>query len=149
MENVLVTNITDIPQTVIDIPKNVGVILNPGDKYVIDAYSVLHEYLYKSYQRKGLKVEIVNDSGIPECSDTIKIAGPITEPLEAIEANPEEINELVSEIAPVQETEIIKEEIPAEEVIDVPVAVDEVIEEVKEEPKKRSRKSKNSEKSEK
>lgn len=62
MKKVVVTNITNKDQTVINIPENKAVTISPGAGFVIDTYTSGHAYLYKSYQRKGLKVDYVDES---------------------------------------------------------------------------------------
>lgn len=64
MENKLViaNNTTDKVQTVIDITTNKPIEISPGMGCSIDIYNPKHTYLYKSYQRKGLLIEYVNES---------------------------------------------------------------------------------------
>lgn len=75
MSNVLVTNTTNVDQTVIIIPENHAMVLSPDSGAIIDTYNKNHSYLYKSYMRKGLKVEVVDDS-IFDNADLTKLVDP-------------------------------------------------------------------------
>lgn len=128
------TNITNINQTVIIIPENTGTVLAPGDSAIIDDYNPDHVYLYKSYQRKGLKVETVKGDEAPK-----KIVEPkVIEPEKIVEKQ-KEIPVKVEETAAETEPEVLPEITP------------ENVDEVKEATPKRKRsmkRTKNSDNSE-
>lgn len=112
MEHVLVVNTTDIDQTVIDIANNEARIVSPGAGCIIDKYTKDHSYLYKSYARKGLDVQIVDDSFF----DNVKLDPPVD--LEKVD---------ITDKPPVAES--------IEEVTET------ITEDTDKQPKKRSRKS--------
>lgn len=125
MSKVVVTNITEIPQTVIDIEKNIPVTINPDTDYTIEnQYNPNHGMIYASYSKKGLKVEFIDDS-----KDTI--------PVITVD---KKTNEIATE-------EVAKEEVPAEKEPEFVESSEKVETESKEEvtpeePKKKSRRAK-------